>query len=408
MEERDVDQFFQESPHQTPLRQQREDDRHLGVNLPWWRSTLVGYILCPFLIGTMTGIELLLQRMGLRLYTPGATFYLVNVIIALLWGVRPALLAIVLGYFALDIFVVPPFGIFTFNDWSDVVFYLPFIVTQLLVVLITIQCEKARQRSLATEQNVRAYAQTLAQSNYRLEQLTGHLQELNQLKDYFLSQASHELKTPITTIRGQTQLVLRRITRLQQAVPEELSLPTYLTKIESQTRYLQVLVEDLLNISSLASGKIPLRLTQCNLGSLCREVVEDQRALTGRDIELELPAEPVMLQADCQRLTQVIINLVTNAVKYSPENTVILVCISQESSHNILSVHNDGSVIPQEQQLAVFEPFYRTPEVTYSSVQGWGLGLSISKEIVELHGGQIWVESSEGKGTTFFVQLPVV
>ena len=102
-----------------------------------------------------------------------------------------------------------------------------------------------------------------------------------------------------------------------------------------------------------------------------------------------------------------VINLVTNAVKYSPENTVVRICASLESPNATLTVHNDGSVIPREQQIHIFEPFYRAPEAGRSSVQGWGLGLSISKEIVERHEGQIWVELSEEKGTTFFVRLPL-
>jgi signal transduction histidine kinase len=250
--------------------------------------------------------------------------------------------------------------------------------------------------------------QVLAQSNDHLGQLNSHLAEVNQLKDYFLSQASHELKTPITAIRGQTQLALRRLTRSQQALPEHLSLPTHLEKIEEQTRRLQALIEDLLDISSLNSGKIPLRLTQCNLGSLCHKVVEDQHALSDRHIELELHSEPLILQADSQRLTQVIINLVSNAVKYSPENSTIRVCASRETLHLIFTVHNDGPAIPQEQQSHIFEPFYRAPEVELSSIQGSGLGLAISKEIIERHEGQIRVESSEGKGTTFIVRLPLL
>jgi signal transduction histidine kinase len=400
-----------EQAYQTPHRQHREDHRHSGTHLPWWRSTLVGYLICPFLIGIASVADIGLQSLGLKLYTTSAPFYLANVIIAWLWGIGPALLAIALGFFALDIFVVPPFGAFTYNGWSDAVLYLPFIITQLFVILITAQREKARHQSFAAEQRAQTHAQeladanqALAQSNHHLEQLTSHLEEVNQLKDYFFSRASHELKTPITTIRGQTQLVLRRLARSPQANSEQLSLPTDLQKIESQTYRLHALVDDLLDMSTLSSGKIPLRLTLCNLGSLCSEVIEDQRALSGRRIELELPSEPVILQADCQRLTQVIINLVTNAVKYSPENAMILIRISQESSHIILTVHNDGPAIPQEQQAHVFDPFYRAPGLEYSSIQGWGLGLSISKEIVERHGGQIWVESSEGKGTTFFLQ----
>ncbi len=413
MEEKERDRHPQEQACQAALRQRREQDRRFVTTLPWWRTPLVGYLVCPFLVGIAAIIDLALEWHKLHLYTTSAPFYLANVVIAWLWGVGPALLGIVLGFLLLDGMIVPPYGVFTFNGWSDVVIYLPFIVTQLMVILITAQRERAKRESLAAEQRARTYVQELAEinqalshSNYHLEQLNSHLAEVNQLKDYFLSQASHELKTPITTIRGQTQLVLRRLARSPQGVPEQLSLPTHLEQIEEQTRCLQTLIEDLLDISSLNSGKIPLRLTQCDLSALCNKVIEDQRALSGRRIELELPSEPLILQADAQRLTQVIINLVSNAVKYSPENSVIRVCASQDMQNIILMFHNAGPAIPQEQKIHIFEPFYRTPEAARSSIQGSGLGLAISKDIVERHEGQIWVESSEAGGTTFFVRLP--
>jgi len=305
MKGRETDQHSQEQAHHRLPRYYREWSQHFILKLPWWHSPVVGYIICPFFIATAAISELTLQHLGLRVYTASAMFYLANVVIAWLWGVGPALLAIVLGYFALDIIVIPPPGVFTFNGLGDAALFLPFIVTQLLVVLITTQREKAQRCARAAEREAQAHAQelaeanhTLAQSNQDLEQLNGQLEEVNQLKDYFLSRASHELKTPITSIRGQTQLVLRRLARSQQAVPEQLSLPIYLEKIESQTRRLQALIEDLLDMSSLHSGKMPLRLALCNLGSLCSEVAEDQHALSSRNIELEFPAEPVMLQAD--------------------------------------------------------------------------------------------------------------
>jgi signal transduction histidine kinase len=415
MEEKGKYRHPQEQAYQAALRQQREQDRHSVTKLPWWRTPLVGYLVCPLLIGVAAIIDLTLQWHGLHLYTTSATFYLAEVVIAWLWGVGPALLGMVLGFLLLDSLIIPPYGVFTFNGWNDMVIYLPFIVTQLLVVLITAQRERAKRRSFVAEQRAQTYAQELAEtnqalahSNYDLEQLNSHLAQVNQLKDYFLSQASHELKTPITTIRGQAQLVLRRLARSPQGVPEQLSLPTHLEKIEEQTRYLQALIEDLLDISSLNSGKISLRLTRCDLAVLCSKVIEDQRALSGRRIELELPAEPLILQADAQRLTQVIINLTSNAVKYSPESSVICISASKASSYLIIAFHNDGPAIPQEQKIHIFEPFYRTPEAARSSIQGSGLGLAISKDIVERHEGQIWVESSEEKGTTFFVRLPLI
>jgi signal transduction histidine kinase len=261
--------------------------------------------------------------------------------------------------------------------------------------------ERIERESFTAEQR----AQELAEEVQRLKQANRHLVETNRL---ITSQASHELKTPITLIRCQTQLVLRHLVQLQLAIPDQLSLLAYLEKIEEQTRHLQALIEDLLDGNCSNASKVPLRLTPCNFGNLCYEIIEDQRALSGRDIELDLPVAPLILPAEKRRLAQVIINLVENAVKYSPKNTVIHVRASQENENLILTVHNYGHVIQQERQNIVFEPFYRTLEAEYSGIQGLGLGLSISKEIVERHAGEIRVESSEKKGTTFFVRLPLL
>ena len=100
-------------------------------------------------------------------------------------------------------------------------------------------------------------------------------------------------------------------------------------------------------------------------------------------------------------------NLVNNAVKYSPDNTTIRVRVRPEHAHLILEIHNEGTALSPVQLEQIFEPFYRTLDAESSPMKGWGLGLSISKEIVERHRGQIWAESAEGKGITFFVKLPI-
>ena len=277
----------------------------------------------------------------------------------------------------------------------------PWILSQLAVALITIQRETARRRLEATEQELRARTEELAGSNHQLEQA-------NHLKDLFLSRASHELKTPITVIRGQVYLGLRLLSQHTAQISAELApLRTRLEKVDTQTNRLQALINDLLDLSSLQAMNLPLRLTECDLGSLCHEIVDDQRALSGRRFDLDIPSDPLILQADCLRISQVITNLVTNAVKYSPEGSVIRIQVGQEQSSVILQVHSDGPAIPEEERATIFEPFYRLANAQSSSKKGSGLGLSITKEIVERHGGRIWVESLEGKGTTFFVQLPL-
>jgi signal transduction histidine kinase len=400
MEEKETGQSLQEQPLHEQSYHSRARHQRFPRNHPWWRSPLVGYCACPLLTLIALFVQLAFQRVGLGLYTATTGFYLSTAVAAWLWGIGPALLATLLGYIALESFVIPPSGVFTFNGWSDITLYLPFLLAQLLILLITYQREKARHE-------VQTQAQELAQANEALTHSNQELERANQRKDIFFSRASHELKNPVAAIRGQSHLTLRRLARAAHPVSELPALRTSLEKIDTQTVRLDAFINDLLDVSSLRSGKVLLRLAPCDLGSLCREVVEDQQVLSDRSIELELPSEPIMLQADGQRLSQVLINLISNAIKYSLQNTAVLVCVLRKPSHLLLSVHNDGPAIPQERQLLLFEPLYRTPEAEYSPIGGWGLGLSISKEIVERHRGEIWVESSEGKGTTFFVQLPL-
>src|SRR5205085_1247520 len=155
------------------------------------------------------------------------------------------------------------------------------------------------------------------------------LKQANHLKDQFLSMASHELKTPITTIRGQAQIALHRLSKQRDPSPEQTATSESLRKIDEQTQRLNNLVDDLLDLSSIRAGKIGLRLQPCDLVELCREVIEDQRLLTERVIELETPDVAVSLQGDCNRLGQVVVNLVNNALKYSTEEQSVQVRIQR-------------------------------------------------------------------------------
>src|SRR5205823_10968568 len=220
-----------------------------------------------------------------------------------------------------------------------------------------------------------------------LEQANQELEEANQLKDQFLSMASHELKTPITTIRGQAQIMLHRLSK-QKELPRGFSdVRTALEKIDEQTYRLTALVDDLLDLSSIRSGKIELRFSRCDVRDICSSVVEDQRLLSGRSIELEGPATPVMLKADSERLSQVVTNLVSNAIKYSPDESPVQVSVQQRDKVVVIEVHDGGLGIPKEERKHIFETFYRSPNAQTARKSGWGLGLAICKDIVERHGG---------------------
>ena len=147
-------------------------------------------------------------------------------------------------------------------------------------------------------------------------------------------------------------------------------------------------------------------MTPCDLRQICLRVVEDQTAFTDRRVNLTTAPYPVRLRADEERLGQVVSILVTNAIKYSLEASPIEVQVSQKGASALFTVHNDGPGISPEHRRHLFEPFYRTPEVSLSPTQGWGLGLAICQEIVNQHGGRIWVEAEEG--TTLKVELPLM
>ncbi len=369
---------------------------------PRWRLPTVGYLFSIPLIGLSLLVPLLEQRFAGHHYFLGTALLFVTVLVALIWGTGPALFSLLLALLVLSYFFILPFAVLSIRDWTDIFILLPFCFAALLVVFLTSRLETARQHALVAEQEAQTHVEELAVTNQAL-------QEANQLKHRFVSMASHELKTPITVISAQAQILLRRMAK-QSAVKseqvEQAVVRTALEKIYQQTGRLNTLVDDLLDVSCIRAGRIELRLEPCDLGEICRAVVKDQHLLSGRTVELVVPPTPVILRADGDRLSQVVVNLVSNAIKYSAEESVVQVRVSLQTASAIIQVRNDGPAIPQEYQRHLFELFYRTPTAQSSSKQGWGLGLAICKDIVERHGGQIWVESSEGKGTTFFVELP--
>lgn len=228
-----------------------------------------------------------------------------------------------------------------------------------------------------------------------------------QLKEHFLVMASHELKTPMTTILGQVQLMMRRLSKMPEQSYELATIRTALESVNGQARRLNALVDDLLDLYNVRAGKVHLRLEACDLVNVCREVVEEQRLLTGRTIELETPPNPVKLQADNDRLGQVVINLITNALKYSPESSPVKVLVDQHRDIGIIEVYDQGPGIPKNEQSHIFEPFYRGPDVQTTVKSGLGLGLTICKDIVERHSGRIWCRSRLGKGSIFIIELPL-
>jgi signal transduction histidine kinase len=329
-----------------------------------------------------------------------APMFLAVVVIAALWGTGPALFAVLVSAVLLDYFVLPPVQVFGLHTGEGLLQLLPFLLAGVLIAVMTSQREQARQRAQHTQREMMMYVDEVTQINAKLG-------EADRLKDRFLSIVSHELKGPMTTILANVQLLQRRLVKRPDLLSNPDRLYQDLEKIEKQTNRMNALVDDLLDWSRIHAGKMQLHLSQCDPGAICRTVMEDQRLVTGRPIELELPLAPVLLQADQNRLSQVMTNLISNAVKYSPEEAPVRVAVKRNEQEAIISVADAGQGIAESQRTRIFELFYRTPEAQGSMESGLGLGLAISKQLVERHGGRIWCESVVGKGSTFFVSLPL-
>lgn len=226
------------------------------------------------------------------------------------------------------------------------------------------------------------------------------VEEAARLKEDFVSAAAHDLKTPLTTIVAQAQLLERRAER--EGRTSELA---GVQRLVRETMQLSRLVEELLDASRLERGALPMQPAPGDLAEIAREVAARERLGSGR---LQVVADqPVRGMYDPERVRQLVDNLVENALKYSPPETPVTVRVWTEGETGLLSVTDQGIGIPPEDVPHVFERFRRGSNVDHRKFGGIGLGLYICRGIVEQHGGQVWVESSPSQGTTFHVALPL-
>src|SRR5438309_4244275 len=240
------------------------------------------------------------------------------------------------------------------------------------------------------------------------------LKELDRMKSQFLSIASHELKTPITAMSGFLQVALRRVRRMSDGEggqPPNESLRPVLEQLEvvyRQTGKLARLIDELLDVSRIQTGRIEFRYGDVDLGELADEVAMRMQ-LTTTTHQIKVKRENgAVVTADRDHIEQVLNNLVTNAIKYSPGGGSIVIAVGRDDGGVRVSVRDQGIGIPEKELESIFGLFYRSPDRAARDQAGMGLGLYISKEIVNRHGGRIWAESNGEGGSTFHVALPRV
>jgi signal transduction histidine kinase len=243
-------------------------------------------------------------------------------------------------------------------------------------------------------------AEQLERGRAELEQQNAKLRESERVKTELVSVVAHELRTPLASVLGFASFLLTRdVERDEQR--------RYLEIIDAQGRRLSALVDDFLDVQRIEEGKLPLAQELVDMAALVREQAElFVGQSTRHSVDIHLPPKPLPVVGDSQRLAQVVANLLSNAIKYSPDGGLVEVAGEQDHDLVRVTVRDEGVGIPTELQGRIFNKFVRGGGAA-AGISGSGLGLTIARSLVEAHGGRIDFKSAIGKGSTFWVELPV-
>ena len=244
-------------------------------------------------------------------------------------------------------------------------------------------------------------AARLEETHYELEDQNAQLRESERLKSDLVNTVSHELRTPLSGVMGFTKLLLTR-----EFDPE--TRRHYLGIVDAQARRLSDLLDDFLDVRRIEEGRFERAQELVDMATLLREEAQLYNQQSPKhDVAVEIDHAPLAVLGNPDRLRQVIGNLISNAIKYSPQGGVVEVSADRDDGSIRVEVRDEGMGIPVSQQPKIFTKFFRG-DAPASGITGTGLGLAVSRDIVESHGGRIGFTSAEGKGTTFFVELPGV
>ncbi len=272
---------------------------------------------------------------------------------------------------------------------------------------LAVEVRHAAQRLEAQNADLTVLNEKLEQQHREVTRLNAALDQASKLKDQFLANMSHELRTPLNSVIGFSDLLLGM---LPDTGPDVATQRDYLETIARNGRHLLELINDLLDLSKIAAGRMELRLEPIDLQALLREAADTVRAqLEARThtLAIEPPRDHVLVQGDSGRLRQVLLNLLSNAIKFTPDGGRIALSARLDEPGRVrIAVSDSGIGIAAEDQDKLFKEFVQLDASASRRYEGTGLGLALSKRLVELHGGTIGVHSELGKGSTFWFTLP--
>ena len=238
-----------------------------------------------------------------------------------------------------------------------------------------------------------------------LQKKTAQLQQANVLKNQFLGMAAHDLRNPLATIYAYIDLLKDDLNAMQGTL-----LAQPLQDIHQEVEYMLNLVSNLLDYSVIEQGRLDLDLQQIELRQLLNQVVQLNSLLAGKRgvmISLEVLHDPGSIEIDLYRIRQVLNNLISNAVKFSPSGSTVLITLTAKPHELTISVQDAGPGIPPDELSRLFTPFGKTHHKAVSGDKSTGLGLAICRKMIEAHGGRIWVENAAEGGACFSFTLPV-
>ena len=265
-----------------------------------------------------------------------------------------------------------------------------------------IHTHQLRRRVQDQQLALRSHANSL---ELMVQRRTHELVEANAVKDKFLSIVSHELKAPLTNVKTMIHLVHQQV---EQDAPTE-QVTRCLSDMERSIARTEVLVQDLLDTSLIETNMFVLHRKHCDLVDVCRRFLSEYTQGAGPDLTFDFLGRPIEVEVDEDRIYQVLLNLLSNARKYSLKGSPITISLQQSGYEATIAVRDMGTGISEEAMPHIFEQFYRAPdaEVQNGARPGLGIGLYISRKIIERHGGRIDVQSIPGSGSVFSIVLPV-
>ena len=273
---------------------------------------------------------------------------------------------------------------------------------------LAVEVRHAAQRLESQNAELTTLNDKLEESHLELSRLNAELDQANRLKDQFLANVSHELRTPLNSVIGFSDLLL---THDVGGPPLSDTQRDYIGTIARNGRHLLRLINELLDLSKIAAGHMDLRPEPVALDALCREAADSVHAqVAGRKqtLRIDCPTEPVIVTGDRGRLHQVLLNLLSNAIKFTADGgSIALAAHLEDGGRRVrVAVSDTGIGIAPHDQVKLFQEFVQLEAGPSRRYEGTGLGLALSKRLVELHGGAIGVESELGKGSTFWFTLP--